>query len=81
VTRGLLAVNRQWAVDGGGVVLVGWVVIKVVGLLTVNTTTTTLSLSSSYLVGLRCMVTTSLTATWSSSLVGSFVALGRGVRR
>jgi hypothetical protein len=31
----VLAVNRQWAVDGGGAVLVGWVVIGVVGLLTV----------------------------------------------
>ena len=31
----VLAVNRQWAVDRGGAVLVGWVVIGVVGLLTV----------------------------------------------
>jgi len=31
----VLAVNRQWAVDGGGAVLVGWVVIGMVGLLTV----------------------------------------------
>jgi len=30
-----LAVNRQWAVDRGGAVLVGWVVIGVVGLLTI----------------------------------------------
>jgi len=30
-----LAVNRQWAVDCGGAVLVGWVVIGMVGLLTV----------------------------------------------
>jgi len=31
----VLAVNRQWVVDGGGAVLVGWVVIGMVGLLTV----------------------------------------------
>jgi len=31
----VLAINCQWAVDGGGAVLVGWVVIGVVGLLTV----------------------------------------------
>ena len=31
----VLAINRQWAVDRGGAVLVGWVVIGVVGLLTV----------------------------------------------
>ena len=31
----VLAVNRQWVVDRGGAVLVGWVVIDVVGLLTV----------------------------------------------
>ena len=31
----VLAINRQWAVDGGGAVLVGWVVIGVVGLLTI----------------------------------------------
>ena len=31
----VLAVNRQWAVDGGGAVLVWWVVIGMVGLLTV----------------------------------------------
>ena len=31
----VLAVNCQWAVDGGGAVLVGWVVIGVVGLLTI----------------------------------------------
>jgi len=44
----VLAVNRQWAVDGGGAVLVGWVVIGVVGLLTIckRTTTSSLSLSS-----------------------------------
>ena len=30
-----LAINRQWAVNRGGAVLVGWVVIGVVGLLTV----------------------------------------------
>jgi len=30
----VLAANRQWAVDSGGAVLVGWVVIDVVGLLT-----------------------------------------------
>jgi hypothetical protein len=56
--------------------LVGWVVIEVMGLLTVNTTMTTLSITSlsSNLVGLRCMVTTSLSATWPSSLVGSWHA-------
>ena len=32
----VLAVNRQWAVDCGGAVLVGWVVIGVVGLLPVG---------------------------------------------
>jgi len=32
----VLAANRQWAVDGGGAGLVGWVVIDVVGLLTVS---------------------------------------------
>jgi len=31
----VLAVNRQWAVDRGGAVLVGWVVIGMVGLLTI----------------------------------------------
>jgi len=31
----VLAVNCQWAVDHGGAVLVGWVVIGMVGLLTV----------------------------------------------
>jgi len=31
----VLAINRQWAVDGGGAVLVGWVVIRMVGLLTI----------------------------------------------
>ena len=30
----VLATNRQWVVDSGGAVLVGWVVIDVVGLLT-----------------------------------------------
>jgi len=30
----VLTANHQWAVDGGGAVLVGWVVIDVVGLLT-----------------------------------------------
>jgi len=32
----MLAANHQWAVDGGGAVLVGWVVIDVVGLLTIS---------------------------------------------
>jgi len=36
VTWRVLAANRQWAVDGGGAGLVGWVVIDVVGLLTVS---------------------------------------------
>jgi len=31
----VLAINRQWVVNGGGAVLVGWVVIGVVGLLTI----------------------------------------------
>ena len=34
VTSRVLAANHQWAVDGGGAVLVGWVVIDMVGLLT-----------------------------------------------
>ena len=32
----VLAANHQWAVDGGGAGLVGWVVIDVVRLLTVS---------------------------------------------
>ena len=32
----VLAANRQWAVDGGGAGLVGWVVIDVVRLLTIS---------------------------------------------
>jgi len=36
VTWRVLAANRQWAVNGGGAGLVGWVVIDVVRLLTVS---------------------------------------------
>jgi len=34
VTSRVLTANHQWVVDGGGAVLVGWVVIDMVGLLT-----------------------------------------------
>jgi len=34
VTLRVLTANHQWAVDGGGAVLMGWVVTDVVGLLT-----------------------------------------------
>jgi len=36
VTWRVLAADRQWAVDGGGAGLVGWVVIDVVALLTIS---------------------------------------------
>ena len=36
VTWRVLATNCQWAVDGGGAGLVGWVVIDVVRLLTIS---------------------------------------------
>ena len=36
VTWRVLAANHQWAVDGGGAVLVGWVVIDMVQLLTIS---------------------------------------------
>jgi len=70
----------QLAVDGGGVVLAGWLVIEVEGtaycIKHEPMTTTLSSLSLSTLFGLCCMVTTSLTVTWPSSLIMSFTALG-----
>jgi len=72
--------SRQLAVNGGGVVLARWLVIEVEGtayhIKHEPTTTTLSSLSLSTLFGLYCMVTTLLTATWPSSLIASFMALG-----
>ena len=72
--------SRQLAVDGGGVVLARWLVIEVEGTayrIKHEPMTTTLSLLSlSTPLGLCCMVTMSLTATWPGSLIASFTALG-----
>ena len=68
--------SHQLAVDGGGVVLARWLVIEVEGtayrIKHEPTTTTLSSLSLSTLFGLCCMVT----ATWPSSLIVSFAAVG-----
>ena len=62
-------VNRQWAVDDRGVVLVWCLVIQRVGLTVSN-------VKRQSLLGLRRGVATSLTATWPCLFLGSFVALG-----